>query len=316
MKKFLAIGCAAAMIGTACMLTACGGDDPVIEGNYTEPTAEQLETALAAIDEEKLFGDPSAEGYTFGLSADGGFSLTAAAGENSINMDGSFSGDLSLSESAATGAGELSFDMTSSGDSAPGSVAVDAAGYLDSANFYIDLSMEQGGISSAVRGKLSLETILDMADSVLGGAIPELPLTGSPVSGLSGETAMPDLGEMLAELKAMGVAIGLDSSDGVKLRLDASAYLSDTAAAEADMTLTRSVAEIYFYVNADGLFEQFSAVIDLEGTVPDETGDISVAMSGSLIVKQSDASVELPSDLSDAEKYPSLDDLFSSALPY
>lgn len=59
MKKFLSLATALLLVGALSIFAGCGKGERsgVIKGNYTEPTKAELQSALDAIDTEKLLGD-------------------------------------------------------------------------------------------------------------------------------------------------------------------------------------------------------------------------------------------------------------------
>lgn len=84
MKKFLSLATALLLVGALAIFAGCGKWERsgVIKGNYTEPTKAELQSALDAIDTEKLLGDTEAEGWKTGMSLGANLSYEmSAAGE-------------------------------------------------------------------------------------------------------------------------------------------------------------------------------------------------------------------------------------------
>ena len=94
MKKTVSLLIALLMSLTLVLFVGCGEGKTsgVIKGNYKEATAEELQTAIAAIDEEKLFGDMSAADWALGVNLSESFAVNGKMGteEVSLSSDGSY----------------------------------------------------------------------------------------------------------------------------------------------------------------------------------------------------------------------------------
>ena len=296
MKKVLAAGCAVLMCGCFA-LTACDkGGNAEIGGNYRTPTSEELSAALGSIDAEKLFGDPAAENYTFGLSLSSEFDIGVIAPGTTVSADGSADLDISVSEEQTAGAGEVSLNFSSTGEEGQ-DLSVRADAYTDAQYVYFNASLSADGEELPMNGKVDIASLL--AD------MPGMMTTDTETS----TAPSADFGAMIAQLTTMGMEIGLDTSDGVKLRFTADAACLQEMMKQTELTAPidfgNSSIVLYLYINSDGMFEQFSAVVDIDCDVQGEEPG-SITAEGNFILKRSDKSVTLPSDLDDEEKYPLL----------
>ena len=120
--------------------------------------------------------------------------------------------------------------------------------------------------------------------------------------------------DMLEELAAAGISVGLDDSAGLKLKFYANddyfrAIEESTTGGfgEIDFRFQGKTLEVYLYINEDGTFEQFSVYIDMgySASYPEETADYS--MDAQLVIRRSQESVTLHEELYDENEYPPLD---------
>ena len=315
MKKLLALGCAAVLLGGTAAFAASGGDSAVIKGNYTKPSAEELNAAIDAIDEEKLFGDTSAEDYSFGISVRGDLSVEVTSSEGSVNMEGDAEYAFSAAKDGMAGAGKASLSMQANGAQLPSDISMETQLYNDDAYLYMQATLSEGGTEASIGGKLSYEKLYALAEELAGDLSAAVLTESAPPTTLPAPQA-PDLAEAIAQLEAAGVEVGLDAADGVKLRFTAGDAYFAALEAEAEtagtpIEFSDKTLEIYLYINEEGLFEQFSAVVDIAFDVKDEENPGSVAMRANFVLKQENVKPQLPSDLGDENKYPSLDGLLA-----
>lgn len=287
MKKKISLFLALLMGGTLA-LSACANDnhDAVIKGNYKQPTQAELDSALASINADNLFGNT--ENLKIGLSLSGSLSLTVAQNDTESSEALSLSYLLNADNSSVAGAGNFAMTETINEKS---EVVASAALYNDTDYFYMDVSYE--GMN--IKGKLSYASIAHVIEN-------KLPTDQLPV---------PELPEGDFTIQAMaeaGIDVWLDTSDGIKLKLSANDTFFNNAFAEIspdEISFTDKTLEIYLYINKDGLFEQMSALIKIGMENPADTSE-RVDIDGSLVLKRTNETVTLPSDLTDENKYPVL----------
>ena len=319
MKKYTAICCTAVMLcGTLIAAAACTERDPTVKGDYTRPTEEELRTALGAIDEEKLFGNAAAQGGGFGFSLGGDFEIAADAEACVASLESSIRYDYSHTKDARAGSG--SFTLSARGEETDpentedGGLNVNVSLYNDADAAYAYVTAERGETRTEAGGKLSFPALAAAA-----GAYDDIPLPEwFPLAELTSGTV--DIEDAVGALLDLGMDAWTDNSDGFKLKLVANERFYESLAADAQsygmqLTYTQQTFEIYLHIRQDGLLEQFSSLIDIQGDVGEgeEAGTLSIG--GNFVLRYATPRVTLPDELADSVKYPLYDDLFISADP-
>lgn len=328
MKKVAAVCCAAVMLCGTLTFTACGGRDPIVTGDYTRPTEEQLKEALGAIDEEKLFGGAADQNGAFGFSLGGDLRIAIAAQERTAAFDGSVSYDYNREQRTAAGAGKLAF--SAQGYPAPtkapalavqeptdptetdGDIRFEAALYNDSEAAYAYVTLAQGETQTEMGGKLSFGALAAAAESAEQPYGSLLPL----------EADARSIAEVVGALTEAGMDAWMDTSEGFKLKLVANDGFYDTLSSYAEsyglqLTYTQKTFEIYLHIGKDGILEQVSSLVDIQSEVGggenEEAGTLTIG--GNFVFRRSSPRVTLPDELSDSVKYPLYDDLILSGDP-
>ena len=310
LRRTLALGCAAALL-TAVGLTACK-PSPVIDGDYRTPTAAELVHAVSSIDENALLRDPASD--AFGFSIQGDIDLNINAAGDSVIMNGEGNYDIAIpnvNEAGSVGKGSLRLNASQAVDGTAGTYVLSGDVYHDSDNLYLDVVDGTEPYCGKIPFGDLVAILEDLFGDVSGGGV--LPMRHvQPLKVPSQETQ--DMEDMLEELAAAGISVGLDDSAGLKLKFYANddyfrAIEESTTGGfgEIDFRFQGKTLEVYLYINEDGTFEQFSVYIDMgySASYPEETADYS--MDAQLVIRRSQESVTLPEELYDENEYPPLD---------
>lgn len=278
MKKKIAIICALAL-GSCLILPACA--DNTAESGYRQPTDEELEQVLTSIESGDLFGNGEGSDVTAGLSAEGSFELSTGVTGMIITVSGEFDYDLMVTASSVAGAGS----MTMTADT---TASVDI--YNDES--YIYLKALSGGQQSGA--KIAIADIL----SSMGG-------TGGYITAVS-EQSTPQFS--VEYYKQMGIDIGIDTSDGTKLKFSANDdYFAALESQLGGGSITDSVLEMYLNIDSQGVFEQLSVTIDIGAEMTYNGVTQTMDMAGQFVVNNSDEEVVLPEEIYDETLYPLID---------
>lgn len=271
------IAAACLLLGGCLLLSACTG--AAIPGDYRIPTAQELEDALSAIDADALFGNATAEDRSFGLSFK--FTLDTSTEGPSGTQSTAIQADYLFCSDAAQTAGKGSFAIRETAE--VGKTELEADLFHDADFLYLDMASN----GAEGRAKISLSDLL--ASDELSSFMPSL-------------TQEDALGTLEA-LSQAGMAVGMDDRDGLKLRLRANDGFYHTIAryiAAENGALCKfedSVLEFYLYINADGLFEQLSAIVDITANLDGMGGTQVVRAEGNFIIRRSEKKVQLPDGL-------------------
>lgn len=302
MKKFLAIIASAILAVCMFAFAACdnnGNNDNsgVVAGDYKEPTEDELKTTIDDVDEDKIF-----EGLT-GYELDAKFNVNISADGTDSDMAAALNFKVTTANQSLLGTGTAS--LTSSGDNG---MNVNANVYLDSSYAYANvMGLSQVLGSDEFKAKVNYGTLLE-------GVTGKLPMAAE-------EEAEPDeslnLAEMLALLDEYKIGVGLDNSNGLKLKLSVTEESVWLLAAEGGLspieiasykkmvTFNTFVFDVYFALNEDGSFSQASVNLDIDAalTVPQiglasaEGAGMALKVKGYLTVKAYSGSVTLPEEL-------------------
>lgn len=213
MKKFLSLATALLLVGALSIFAGCGKGERsgVIKGNYTEPTKAELQSALDAIDTEKLLGDTEAEGWKTGMSLGANLSYEMSAAGEKMSMSFDLSHKISA-ESAQDaldlkGEGSLALQTNLAGEKEKYTVKT----YNDMKNIYLDASAHANGENQNAKVRISIADIFDG----YGDMLPIEPVGPT-------DAALPtDADALLKELADSGFTLAMDTSDGIKIKLTA-----------------------------------------------------------------------------------------------
>lgn len=306
--RFFAIGCAALLL-TAVGLTACtpvtedDGPitteeklDPIIPGNYAVPSAKDVLAAFSDLDISKIFGDTTEESYHFSLQAEAGIEYSSLDGPR---ITGETDYALTLEANSMKGMGDLQISV----EQDDGTETVSGDYYNDNSYVYFDFI--QG--DDTLRGKLTYEELL-----VLSGLDAVLPQIRSVQPLIAPSDEELQIREMLAGFEEAGIAVGLDAEQGVRMKFSANEdffrLLEENMKGDIgsmQVNFTKKTLDIYFRLSEEGVFEQFSVVIDIgydASSLGEKTG---MSVSGQFVIAQDEQEVTLPDDLTDENTYPS-----------
>lgn len=256
-------------------LTACGSTPKgTIEGNYKQATSEELDAALEGVKSDNITGDPTADGYRFGIEFSSEINVSADVAAEG-NLSAGFQADYKTltTETGVTGAGSMSlnYNMTQAQQE---SVAADYSvqAYNDGENIYCSLNLgkqEGSDAEQKLNVKLNYEVIVGYVTSL----IPSSP------AAFAADAATPDVGTA-EELAELGITAYLDTANGLKLKLSASEDTVWLALAEEEgytpdmiaqlqtaVTFNTFKYDMYFALDSSDVFSAASVVFDIDVTV-------------------------------------------------
>lgn len=252
MKKLFAFTTVVALF--CCTLFSGCAPSGKIQGNYKEPTAEELQTALSSVNSDEFFQPVQNGIYGFELYADVTYSsrqgdlLTEYRIKAEYSFSAQFEKDTALP--VLSGKGNISLKVTLPDETADGGEVVnelEATLCNDSEFLYADGWMREGAEEKkTIKNKypVSPESFLQGSDS-----------SDSTTPGMDSAVAQIDLAELIGTLQQYNVEIGLDASDGVKLRFranqDTFGALAGTDTAE-DVTFRKDTMEAYLHIGSNG----------------------------------------------------------------
>ena len=318
MKKFLAVIASASLAVTMFAFTACdngNGDKGTIKGDYKEPTADELQTALESIDDEKVLA--SFKGVEFGAKLDMATKSGDTKSEFNINLDYK----LAFSEEAILGSGNFGVKTNDGKQTSE----LTASTYLDSTYVYADVKGSAAGQTADMKAKIEYGEIIE-------GIIGQLPISEITEGEEGGNTDIvptpdetPDVAGMIAMLKDYKFNIGLDSSAGYKFKLSATEETfwliagedmpdDQLAAMKLLMKFNSFVFDIYFAVDEQSAFTQMSMKVDIDmvmdmsalGGMPMAAAaapEMSMKISGYVDVKAFDGAIALPEGIAGDTSY-------------
>ena len=270
-------------------LCACTAKKGTVEGNYKEPMEQELETAMQTVNAETLFGDPTKEDwhYTteFDFSMD--FAYKFSGQEMKVSADLAYQLELTDPDSASVkGKGDLGieFQVKENGktekDKASGTL------YNDSDYFYFNSQDE--------KMKISFESLF----------------SSFPIGLAENEETQLDAQALLDYCDQYHLTLGLDTKNGLKMKLSASKKTLTSFLNEMDPTIAQIafymdtfVADFYIHINQDGILEAIAATINC--SLNQEGMELSLNMT--FDADLTNRTVTLPNDLI---SYPEIDSIF------
>lgn len=334
MKKTVSLLIALLMSLTLVLFVGCGEGKTsgVIKGNYKEATAEELQTAIAAIDEEKLFGDMSAADWALGVNLSESFAVNGKMGteEVSLSSDGSYQISVAKKGTAfdIAGKGDFSLEMNVPA-LMPGMTAgeskMNMTVYNDMNNMYI--AAKENGAKDEMKLKVDFDKI-----GGIGGMAAEEELPGGMVPVPGGI----DLAQVLAMAKELGVKVEMDNANGLKLKVSADdAALNkivemimgeiggnnpeeellaaeDDATVKSPVTFSKSLLEVYVHIDADGKLVAASINMDINfaldmtglmAAAPAPSSEMNMSVKGALRFEVNNKTVVLPEGIATDNTY-------------
>lgn len=343
MKKFVTLAVALLLSIAFAMFAGCSTalEKGKIEGNYKEPTQEELETALLSLEGSTLFGDTEQADWEFGVKTGGNFNVKITVDESTLSADAKVSLQEKISKSETglelLGKGNLSFNMKAPKEfmGEETDVGMEAEMYNDSSFLYLEASAKSGKDSQDVKVKVDISTI--MGELMFGEAM-NVSAAGILAETGDQESASATLGFSVKEFMEFAAKwnldIGLDTSDGVKLRLTASQetftkilnavlkkIMSLPASASFDMSdriaLSNSVFELYLQTDKDGKFVAAATNLTLKGSIEipamtedSEATNIGIDIGGAFYIESNLSDFSIPDGISEDSSYQVIDDSF------
>ncbi len=306
--------CAAMIIFAGCS----GLEKGKIDGNYKEPTQEELQSTLASLEGKSMIGDPQEEGWEFGFNAGGNFEETIDLNGKQFTLKASVSYSLNLvkGEQAVVpeGKGDLSFEMKSDLDEKSESASVDVTIYNDADYFYIDGTAKEGDSSSELKIKTALGDIFDILPDA------ELPdQTFTPDTEYSFDADL-----LLSLADQFKMKLETDTGDGVKFRLSATDETSGILMTKlfgilgsslqipglSDVfAVTDNTFELYLHIGSDGRFSAAAGNINLKGSldlsslVNSDNAKYSIETKGSAFIQYKINKISLPEGIAQDPSY-------------
>ena len=333
MKKFLTLAAALILSVVFTVFAGCSTalEKGKIEGDYKEPTQEELETALRSLEGSTMFGDTEQADWEFGVKLGGNFDANVTMGESELTASGnlSFQEKVSKGEEGLSmlGKGELSLKVKAPAEMTDEAIDLDVSAdiYNDSSYVYLNAQVKSDGKTEEVKVKTAFAPLFDGvfgAEAADAGALALTDGEGSASAtiGISAE-------ELLAFAAEWKVNIGLDTSDGVKLRLSASEetftkilnavlqkIMGVTAGTPFDasdlITLSESTFELYLQADKDGRFAAAAANVSLQCSIglpaANETAEgtkANVDIGGAFYIETNLSDFSLPEGIADDPSY-------------
>lgn len=320
MKKFLSLATALLLVGALAIFAGCGKGERsgVIKGNYTEPTKAELQSALDAIDTEKLLGDTEAEGWKTGMSLGANLSYEMSAAGEKMSMSFDLSHKISA-ESAQDaldlkGEGSLALQTNLAGEKEKYTVKT----YNDMKNIYLDASAHANGENQNAKVRISIADIFDG----YGDMLPIEPV-GPDRRGVADRRgrAFERTGGQRLHARNGYFRRHQDKTDRERERLygdlrgrERARFPLRAFPRRASISLSRknSYMEFYLHVGADGLLKKVTARMDLDGRVDffgtrrrgrRSARQMTMRIKGAFELEIGEVSVSMPSDLSDYQAY-------------
>ena len=280
MKKLFTVTAATALL--CCALFSGCAPSGKIQGNYKEPTAEELQTALSSVDSDEFF-QPAQNGvYGFDLYADVTYSSRQGNLLTEYHIKAEYSFSAQFEEENAlpvlSGEGNLSLKVTLPDETADGGKVVnelEATLCNDSEFMYADGWMREGTEEKkTIKNKypVSAESFLQDSDS-----------TDLLPPDMDSAVAQFDLTELIGTLQQYNIEIGLDTSDGVKLRFranqDTFAALAGTDTADG-VSFQKDTMEAYLHIGSNGSLQGIAMNADCVYTIGEGETAQTISLGG------------------------------------
>lgn len=333
MKKTLAVA-ACALILAITALSACNNDLPEgqIKGEYIEITGSELSEKLNGLDTDKLFGDTSAEDWSFGVDFSAEIEIeadikTAVEGE-SVQL---VSGDIEVESTLKAMLSATKEQTALNGYSIKARNNNKISGKLDKSELLEmdrDLSFDYSINAYADDGYLYFQ-IPDLSELPLPFEVAEGKFK-TPIEYIV--SAMTDMlpfaavraadGENTAEevLEKYALKAYADESDGLKIKVSADenslyAILEDigipSETVKGIASFNTFVINLYFAAGPDGKFDRAGMTADIDGTMNVEADEFEegnielkgpIKLKADITLKSFSGEIVLP-DSEELEKY-------------
>lgn len=335
MKKFLTLSAALLLSIAFAMFAGCSTalERGRIEGNYKAPTQEELMTALSTMEGDSMFGDPQQADWEFGVKTGVNFNLKITLDDSAFttNIKVTLEEKFSKGETGPNllGKGNLSYQMKMPAEltNQATDIELKANLYNDSSYLYLDASAKSGKDSQEMKVKTDLSAILD---GMLTGETEFSPMSIASETGYQ-ESASATVGfsadELLEFATEWNMQFGLDTSDGVKLRLTGTQetyakilnqIMEDVLGSSLDMSdlisLSDTVFELYLQADKDGNFVAAAANLKLKGSaeIPAmsanaETSSLGVDIGGAFYIENKASNFSIPQGIADDPSYQIID---------
>lgn len=307
MKKILAISASAILAAATFAFSACGdGDKGTIKGDYKEATAEEVQTALDGVEEEKIFG--SLNGIQLGAKLDFSSSSDETASSASINLDYKLAfGDEVL------GSGSFGFKANEDGEQEE----LTATAYIDGKYAYATLGgnfSDENNENQEIKAKINYGTLLEGIADYLPSA------DGTDASGnISAEETL-NIAEILALVKEYDLGLAMDDTDGVKLKISVTQEtvwtileekISAATVAEYKnaVTFNTFVFDVYFAIDSANAFGGLGVKIDIDAKINtpssavQSASETAIKISGYAEVKAFTGAVNIPDGIAQDGSY-------------
>lgn len=335
MKKLFAFTLSAAIAVSACAFGGCSsGDIGVIDGNYSEANAVQLEEALAKIDTNNPFVETTDKencyGFKFNAAFNGSYEMNQLMSTSfSTVVDYKLSLDSSGAYPDLAGSGKLTSDnkstLTVGGTSVTQESKYDVSVYND--YDYVYLNVTAGEV-----GKFKI-SFYDLINGMLVGYnedidenLPEEGDTETPPEDLT-------IAGILDKLETAGVKTYLDTSDGVKVKISITQDSVDKLIDEVIDSMEGEITEessteikallsslkfnsmkfdIYLAFSSEGKFLKFGTDMDIDFSLdasslsPSESisiGEMRIVLKGGMMIEMFNRIVTIPEGIADDPSY-------------
>ncbi len=343
MKKFTSIALATCMVGSLLAFSACGNGtvNGAVKGDYTALNADNQATAMQEItafetqvsqtNGGSVLGDTTKSDWSVGVSLSAGLNLEynmAGVSKGKLGVNGSVGIQMykEQEEMAFKAAADLNVSMKSTDQVLGQSIVTDgkigAKAYILDNYAYADLSMKGKFSGEAVAEEMSEMAFKLNLTELMGTFLPE-----------QGDTIDPDVGasepldfgivEIIEKAQAIGFPIAYELTDsGLKLKISMTQEWIENMLAQGDGTETTSTSseavtapttqfedfklDLYVVIGAQGWLEQFSADVNLNAKMLDESGAASsyLKVKGGLVFKASPSvEVSVPNSITINPKY-------------
>ncbi|MDE6442137.1 MAG: hypothetical protein K2L12_05255 [Clostridia bacterium] len=318
MKKFATVAAGAALAVSMLGFTACGNSsEGKNKDNYTTPTREEFSAAISSIDTDKAFSD---ENSTPSFEILSKISTDITMGSEYANAELNLGYKLAFGEKDFLGSGTVAVNSESKTGGTEIKQKYAATLFNDAEWAYAEIAK-----IPSVPSKYKIE---------LGKLMPPT------VNTLDGDA---DLTEFFTTCETYKIQLGLNTSDGVKIKLSLTeetlwAILADADITEETIAQVKEIVtfntfrlDMYLAFDKTGLFSQASidmnidikingdALEDILGQIPEYTpgaisGDISIKLKGYLMVKTYDGTITLPEGIESDDTYIDITDSLGSII--
>ncbi|MGN0806991.1 MAG: hypothetical protein ACI4MN_00905 [Candidatus Coproplasma sp.] len=266
--------------------TACSGNnepDGTIDGNYQEATAEEVNAALSNVNSQTLYGDPTADGYKFGVELSSNLNLTATSESttNSAKMNADYKLLIAEKDGALTTKGEGNLTINTAITPAEGEKTTNGMSinlWQDDAVAYVSMTVTSSEDEEGAEPKSS-KIKFDVSE-IVSALIPSDGTDANDV--VSDSTTSIDLSKLdlvaaVNTLNELGATASMDTSNGVKLKISVTeevvnnliSQMTGKTTDELTQLISFSKCSLDFYLSIDrnGMLDATSIVADVEVSV-------------------------------------------------